>query len=126
MGRLGVALTIALAATACSDPASPTPTTGLTGTVTRGPTAPVCQVNVPCDAPFSAAFTATPAASTSASVHFRSDAAGQFTVYLSPGTYRIVPDADAPIISPASQTKTATVGSSGLTQLDLHFDTGIR
>lgn len=118
----GVALTIALAASACGGPASPTPTTGLTGTVTRGPVTPVCQVNVPCDAPFSAGFTASGPTST----HFRSDSAGQFTVYLRPGAYRIVPDADAPIISPSSQVKAVTVGPAGLTDVQLQFDTGIR
>lgn len=122
MRRLTIALTIALAAAACSGPTSATPTTGLTGTVTRGPIAPVCQVNVPCDAPFSGGFTAIGATST----HFRSDAAGQFTVYLNPGSYRIVPDTDAPIISPSSQVKTVSVGPAGLTNVQLQFDTGIR
>jgi hypothetical protein len=123
---LGVATVLALAAAACSSPASPTSTTGLRGTVTRGPTAPVCQVNVPCDAPFSAGFTATSAASPASVAHFRSNTVGEFTVYLAPGSYRIVPDADAPIISPSSQARTVSVGSSGLTDIDLHFDTGIR
>ena len=86
----------------------------------------MCQANVACDAPFSAGFTVTPLTTSSLVAHFRSDANGQFTVYIEPGSYRIVPDADAPIISPSSQSKTVTVAPSGLTEVALEFDTGIR
>ena len=109
---------------ACSGPAAPTLTTGLTGVVLRGPIAPVCQVNVACDAPFSAGFTVQQDTNTVA--HFRSDTTGHFTVALQPGTYRVVPDPDAPVIAPASQAKTVSVGPVGLTQVQLEFDTGIR
>jgi hypothetical protein len=118
----GAAMLAALAA--CGGPAMPTPTTGLTGVVLRGPIAPVCQVNVACDAPFSAGFTVRLGSSTVA--RFRSDAAGAFTVALQPGTYQVVPDSDAPVISPLLQAKTVTVGSVGLTHVQLEFDTGIR
>jgi hypothetical protein len=47
-------------------------------------------------------------------------------VILPAGIYRIVPDADAPIISPQSQAKVAEVESVGLTEVRLEFDTGIR
>lgn len=125
--RRRIAILIALAAiAACGSPAAPTLTTGLTGTVTRGPIAPVCQVNVPCDAPFAAGFTVTGAATATIVAHFRSDADGRFTVYLVPGPYRIVPDADAPIIAPTLQVKKVTVGRSGLSDVHLDFDTGIR
>jgi hypothetical protein len=90
----------------------------------RGPVTPVCAVNVPCSAPFSAGFAVdrngTPVA------HFRSDNDGRFTVMLSPATYQVVPDADAPIITPTSQVKTVTVQGAGLTTVTLEFDTGIR
>jgi len=85
---------------------------------------PVCTVNVPCDAPFSAGFTAN--RNGSAVAHFRSDGDGHFTVMLAAGTYQIVPDADAPIISPKSQVKPVTVQDAGLTTVTLEFDTGIR
>jgi hypothetical protein len=100
------------------------PTTGLTGTVVRGPTTPVCQVNVPCFAPFSAHFTVKSGSSTVAS--FLSDSSGMFTVMLSPGSYTIVPAADAPLMSATSQAKTVVVGPVGLTTVQLEFDTGIR
>jgi len=114
----------ALTASACGGPTSATPTSGLTGTVERSPITPVCSVNVPCSAPFSAGFTAN--RNGSAAAHFRSDSDGHFTVMLSAGTYQVVPDADAPIIAPTSQVKTVTVQNSGLTTVTLEFDTGIR
>jgi hypothetical protein len=93
--------------------------------VVRGPITPVCRVDVPCDAPFSAGFTVQRAGRQVA--QFQSDSAGQFTVYLQPGTYSVVPNADSPLISPTSQAKQVTVGDTGpLTVVRLTFDTGIR
>ena len=104
---------------------SPSPTTGLTGVVVRGPVTPVCRVDVPCDAPFSAGFTVQKSGQRVA--QFQSDATGRFTVFLAPGPYAVVPNADAPIISPSLQSKTVTVLDSGaLTMVQLTFDTGIR
>lgn len=123
--RLAIVLALA-GSTACGAPPAPTPTTGLTGTVTRGPITPVCQPNADCDAPFSAGFTVADGAGQTTLAHFQSDANGRFTVLLGPGPYRIVPDADAPILSPASQVKPVTVGPAGLTSVQLQFDTGIR
>jgi hypothetical protein len=111
-------------AAACSGPGSPTPPTGLTGVVVRGPITPVCQSGVPCDAPFSAGFTVE--RDGQAVAQFRSDGSGAFTVRLSPGTYSVTPDADAPLLAPKSQAKTVEVGPVGLTTVRLEFDTGIR
>jgi hypothetical protein len=109
---------------ACAGLSSPTPTTGLTGTVLRGPVTPVCRTDVPCDAPFSASFVVL---SRGRQVtQFESDATGHFTVWIAPGTYEIAPRSDAPVISPATQIKTVDVGDSGLTTVTLTFDTGIR
>lgn len=116
-------LVAAIGAMSCG-PTTPSPTTGLTGTVTRGPITPVCRIDQPCDAPFSAGFTVQ--RGTERVAEFHSDAAGQFTVMLDPGMYRIVPNADAPLMSPASQVKPVTVASVGLTTVHLTFDTGIR
>ncbi len=98
--------------------------TGLTGTVMRGPVTPVCQINVPCDAPFSASFDVRRDSLRVATFH--SDADGTFTVTLPPGTYVIVPASDAPLMNPAMQTRTVTVDPTGLTEVHLLFDTGIR
>ncbi len=100
------------------------PSTGLSGIVMRGPVMLVCQTQAPCDAPFSASFTVQTGGRTVAV--FRSDSLGHFEVQLAPGAYVVVPGADAPIISPSSQTKPVTVGPTGLTPVQLDFDTGIR
>lgn len=121
-----LAILLVLAGSAACGAAAPTPTTGLTGTVLRGPITPVCQPNADCDAPFSAGFSVTDAAGQTTLAHFQSDPNGRFTVMLQPGPCRVVPDSDAPILSPASQVKTVTVGASGLTSVELQFDTGIR
>ena len=55
--------------------------------VVRGPVQPVCQVGVPCDAPFSASFTVQQGGRVVAS--FRSDSQGHFESRLPPGR---VPD----------------------------------
>ena len=99
-------------------------TTGLTGTVIRGPVTPVCQVNVPCDAPFSASFEVRQGSRRVGT--FKSDAQGRFSVGLSPGVYTIIPANDAPLMNPAAQVKTVEVGSEGVTTVQLQFDTGIR
>jgi hypothetical protein len=122
--RFGVLTLTLAAATACETPLSPTATTGLTGVVMRGPITPVCQIQLPCDAPFSAEFSIEQNGRRVS--QFRSDADGRFTVMLATGIYRIVPGSDAPILAPSSQAKTVEVRPVGLTQVRLEFDTGIR
>lgn len=98
--------------------------TGLTGLVLRGPITPVCIENVPCDAPFAATFVVTRSGRGVAT--FASSGDGHFRVMLPPGGYRIVPTADAPLLSPTTQGQDVTVGTVGLTTDTLVFDTGIR
>lgn len=121
---LAAAAMICISVTACDHPVSPTVTTGLTGVVMRGPITPVCQVDVACEAPFSAAFSVEQ--DTRRVAEFRSDADGRFTVMLRAGVYRIVPAADAPIVSAQAQAKTVQVGPVGVTRVRLEFDSGIR
>src|SRR6266540_3436431 len=45
---------IACVLTAGCGASGPSPATGLTGTVVRGPITPVCRIDVPCDGPFAA------------------------------------------------------------------------
>ena len=108
-GRLGLVVATALLLLPAAS--SGTTGSGLYGVVKKGPITPVCRVDVPCDAPFSASFTVQQNARQVA--QFRSDASGQFTVFLNPGPYIVVPSADAPIISPERQTKSVTVADSG-------------
>ncbi len=98
-------------------------TTGLEGTVLRGPVQPVCRIHEPCDAPFSGTFGVWQRQKLVA--RFRSDSAGRYEVPLPPGTYAIVADPGAPVWPPG-QAHDVTVGPVGLTHVDLSFDTGIR
>jgi hypothetical protein len=97
---------------------------GLEGLVNRGPTQPVCVVELPCDEPFAALFHVAQDGREIAT--FRSDAQGQFSIALPPGDYVITPDASAPIIFPTRQAKTVRVEPNGMTRVELGFDTGIR
>jgi len=125
MNRCRALLLAGVAALGACASAGPSPTTGLTGVVIRGPITPVCRIDVPCDAPFSATFNVNKDGRRVA--QFQSDTAGQFTVFLAPGAYTVVPNTDAPIISPSSQMKPVTVADNGmLTVVRLTFDTGIR
>lgn len=90
----------------------------------RGPVQPVCRVDVPCDAPFSATFTVEQRDRVVAT--FLSDSNGRFEVRLPPGSYLVIPSATAPIISPRAQAKEVIVGPNGPTMVTLRFDTGIR
>lgn len=120
-----LSLALVLGLTNCGDLGVATKIdTGLAGVVLRGPVQPTCQIQVSCDLPFGATFTAQQGGSVIAA--FRSDALGHFRVNLLPGTYLIVPGPDAPIISPGDQAKEVVVGSDGLTNVQLDFDTGIR
>jgi len=94
------------------------------GRVVRGPVQPVCQVDVSCDAPFSAGFSVRQGRQ--AVTHFQSDVNGRFTIRLAPGAYLIVPDADAPIFSPEQQVRSLTIPDADSTIVELSFDTGIR
>jgi hypothetical protein len=117
---------LAMASVVTIAAACPTTTlsTGLTGTVLRGPVTPVCQVNVPCDGPFAASFEVHRNGNRVAT--FTSDAEGRFNVSLAPGPYVIVPASNAPLMNPSSQTKSVEVGPEGMTSVQLMFDTGIR
>jgi len=100
-------------------------TTGLTGTVFRGPINPVAIVGILNDEPFSAEFLVYDNRDNFI-ISFHSDDEGKFSVALPPGEYMIIPDKSAPIISPEHQIKEVTVNPDSITSLDLYFDTGIR
>ena len=94
------------------------------GEVVRGPTAPVCQADASCEAPFSAGFSVRQDGRTI--VRFQSDTQGVFTIDLPPGNYLVVPDADAPILSPGDQQRSLSVPDAATYTVRLSFDTGIR
>jgi len=96
----------------------------LTGTVYRGPIAPVCQPTVPCDAPFAATFDVRRGSRRVGT--FTSGADGSFSVALPIGELLVIPHANAPIMQPTSQSKSVVLPPGGLTGVELFFDTGIR
>ncbi len=98
-------------------------TTGLEGTIQRGPVTPACQVDVPCDAPFAYGFQVVMGPLVVS--HFQSDSVGHYRILLAPGAYGIRPDSGA-AVWPPDQTDKVTVGPTGMTRQDLLFDTGIR
>lgn len=100
-------------------------TTSLEGIVYRGPINPVEMEGQINDAPFSALFRVYNLKN-KLITSFSSNAAGEFSVMLSPGNYKIIPDKSAPIMGEESQVKEITVNEVGITNMDLYFDTGIR
>jgi hypothetical protein len=126
--RIELRFLFPMLAACTSEPSAPDmPSTVLQATVVRGPIMPVCRLdNEPTcdDLPFAAAFELF-RGSTRVAVT-RSDSSGVFRVRLAPGSYMVVPGADAPIIEPRRQGKAVTVTSDSVTRVLLTFDTGIR
>ncbi len=118
------AAAILLVALSCG----PAPTNGGAndprGVVLRGPVTPVCKVDVPCDAPFSALFHVWQGSVQVAT--FASDSTGCFGIDLPDGSYVVVPDASAPILDAAAQRRAVTIAAGKLVPDTLSFDTGIR
>ena len=100
-------------------------TTGLEGTVFKGPINPVeieGQVN---DAPFAAEFHVYDSKEKFVKSFF-SDENGSYSVMLEPGDFKIIPDQTAPVIMPEHQVKEITIDGGNVKKQDLYFDTGIR
>jgi hypothetical protein len=95
---------------------------GIYGTITIGPTTPVCRIDLPCDRPYSTTIVVSN--SEGEVTRFISDKEGHFNVALLPGTYRLSPVGSdrLPWMSPQSVTVTAGL----YTQVDIQFDSGIR
>lgn len=94
------------------------------GTILRGPIQPVCQVEQPCDGPLVADFVV--ARNGRAVLNFRTDASGRFSIALAPGTYQVIPSADAPIMGAGTVSQPLTVVAPETRGVTLQFDTGIR
>ncbi|HEX7938689.1 MAG TPA: hypothetical protein VF483_06825 [Gemmatimonadaceae bacterium] len=122
--RGSTAFALLIAFGACRDFGPDAGTGLLAGTVVRGPVTPVCQIDVPCDAPFSASFVVLRGSVQAAMFHSAAD--GSFSVLVPAGTLTIVPAADAPIIDPGQQMRTVAAEPGVTTTVHLVFDTGIR
>jgi hypothetical protein len=126
---IGVVAILGLTAAVCNNPTQSTdaaggvkPSTGLTGTIRRGPVTPVCQTGVPCDAAYTGSFDVTRNGRRVATFH--TDSTGRFSIALQPGSYTIVPSGPSPFMYP--QPKAVTVQAQGMTEVQLMYDTGIR
>src|SRR3990167_8296271 len=111
--NIGIILMVFFALIACENNKEEI-TTGLEGTVYRGPINPVEMEGQVNDAPFSALFRVYNSKN-KLITSFSSNAAGEFMVMLAPGNYKIIPDKSAPIMSAESKVKEITVNQSGIT-----------
>ena len=100
-------------------------TTGLEGTVFKGPINPVEIVGQVNDAPFAAEFHVYDAKDKFVK-SFLSDESGSYSVMLEPGDFKIIPDQTTPVIMPEHQVKEITIDGGNVKKQDLYFDTGIR
>ncbi|GIV62632.1 MAG: hypothetical protein KatS3mg044_1498 [Rhodothermaceae bacterium] len=99
---------------------------GVEGHVLRSPARPgPVRSGEANEAPFSATFTILDEEGRLVAT-FATDDDGYFRVSLPPGTYTLVPSADAPIMNPTSQQRTFTVTAGTYHTLRLVFDTGLR
>lgn len=94
------------------------------GTILRGPIQPVCQVGVSCDGPLVADFTV--ARNGRTVLRFRTDATGRFAIALAPGSYHVIPSADALIMGAGTVSQPLIVVAPETRGVTLQFDTGIR
>ena len=112
-----------LAATLLAVPAATAATaSGLHGTVTRGPTTPVCRAETPCDAP--AAVTLVFARPAALPQRTRSAADGSYRILLRPGYYTVTTTLSGP--SHRTGPTHVHVRSGHVDKLDFSIDTGIR
>lgn len=124
ISNIGIIIIVFLGLVACENNKEEI-TTGLEGTVYRGPINPVALEGQVNDVPFSALFRGY-TLKNKLVTSFSSNTAGEFMVMLAPGNYKIIPDKSAPIMGAESQVKEISVNPVGITSLDLYFDTGIR
>jgi len=105
---------------------SPTPSSGIVGTVTEGPMCPgpVQVGNNTCpDQPYQTTIKVLNSNNDQVA-QFQTDANGNFMVPLAPGTYILHPEAGNPLPQAADQTVTVTAGQ--YTQVTIQYDTGMR
>jgi hypothetical protein len=95
---------------------------GLHGTVTKGPTTPVCREGVPCSAPAQVTLLFQRAGRTT---RVRSTAAGRYRAILTPGYYT-VRTVERIGIRPNIRPQRVHVRAGHVDRLDFSIDTGIR
>ena len=96
----------------------------LHGTITRGPTTPVCQVGKPCNEPMAGALLVFTRNGLVAA-RTRSDANGRYSVRLRLGMYTVSMGVK-PKLGSGVQPRTITLRRAAPTRIDFFVDTGIR
>jgi Carboxypeptidase regulatory-like domain len=95
---------------------------GLFGSVDRGPTMPVCRVDVPCDEPaVSVVLAFTRHGKTTRA---RTDDQGRYRVRLAPGYYAVRTTGKG--LGSSIKPSRVRVRAHRYTRVNLHIDTGIR
>lgn len=93
---------------------------GVQGSVSRGPTQPVCAAEMSCSAPVAGASLTF--AHGSVTRHARTDAAGRYSIRLAPGRYVVRVSGAHFGYSP----RAVTVRAGRMSVLNIQIDTGIR
>jgi hypothetical protein len=97
---------------------------GLHGTVSRGPTSPVCRVGVPCSAP--AVGVVLVFSRRGQAVRVRAGVGGRYSVHLEPGYYTVAIRSPVPRIGFVLRPARVHVAPGVDAHLDFSVDTGIR
>lgn len=118
-----VLVVVAAVALTLAGVGSGSPTGGLYGVVIRGPVAPVCRVNVPCDEPAAAAVLFFNRAGRSSRVVAGGD--GSYRITLVPGVYTVRISESQPAIGAGLRPRRVHVVARML-RLGFSIDTGIR
>ena len=98
---------------------------GLYGTVTKGPTTPVCRAGQPCSAPAQVTLLFRPERGSTRTTRVHTDARGHYRVLLAPGTYA-VSTVERIGVSRNIRPRLVHVRPSHVDRLDFAIDTGIR
>jgi len=129
---LGALLLAVIVGAGCDDPGpggtTPTPPSGIRGTVLLGPTCPLnhepgSSEPVPCLTPYSARLAIVDAEG-QAVTHVTSAGDGTFQVDLPPGEYTVAPENGDPY--PFAQSLPVVVVAGEYTEIQVNYDTGIR
>jgi hypothetical protein len=122
--RRSVLLCTVLASLTFIPVALATPTQGIRGSVTLGPTCPVQREGESCEQPYAATLLLYRTGSRSRPRTLKSGADGTFRVALRAGRYRLVPKNGVPY--PRAEPQIVIVRSGRFTRVVVAYDTGIR
>jgi hypothetical protein len=119
----GVALTALLGVATVGNATGKTTRSGLYGVVKRGPTAPVCRVGEPCDAP-APNVTLLFLRSGRVVARTRTDELGRYRITLRPATYAV--RTTQKLFGRIPKPPRVTVPSGRYARVNFFIDTGIR